>query len=193
MRQNILLKFAAVAILCAAEYYAVTHHSGRYVVVNPFALYHIELRNLQVQQMIKEGAISDEKQGVMRASDSLRVGNIDIHHASISDSDLDFLMNLKDHPLVPTKHNARVLLSDVLGCLAFVTSYTPAQSSRVFNTAVPLLKSNYSGARAGAADVLDNLGDTRAIPALRPLLHDPDPGVVDRAREAIADLSDLNA
>ena len=174
MAKKILIAFLTLNIIAAILYFATTWNQ----------------RDGQ-QEVYAHVAANVESAGAMKASSFLRLAAIDntvIAKGMITDSDLDEVISIMDHPLNNTDSAKSISQQEGLPVLHDVPHYTPAQSARVYRYVKPLLKSPSFGVRANAAEVFGRLGDKRIVPELIPLLHDAHAPVVKWARASLDEL-----
>ena len=183
MKKTVLLAFLALNLACIALYFVVSYFSRG--------------SNEEAQSAVMAASIA-QRDGGMTAGDYLKVDDV-VKQASLqgslSDRDLDWLLSRMEHPLHSDRWALFVARTDIMAGLRDVPQYTPSQADRVFAACLPLLSQvpEYPAERNGASRLLKKLGDKRAVPALRPLLSDPDPHVRQQAGEALTALGDRPA
>jgi hypothetical protein len=123
-----------------------------------------------------------ERRGIMSQSDYVHMRSIDDQSidpkGSISDTDLDFLIQLAGKP----SSNPSWLHLNVAAAFASLTRLAPGQQDRIIATALPWIRSDNKYDQLAGLAVLIHRADRRGVSFAIPLVHSPDPRVVKQAK-----------
>lgn len=128
-----------------------------------------------MDRSVYNDAVEWEKAGALRKADCIHITNI-IRDANpktgISDHALDYILQHYDEPLINTVKAHESSKMKTMIFLSIIPHYQPQQVPKIYSAACPLLKSNNAYLRFWGIHVLGRIGDTRAIPLIKPLLAD---------------------
>lgn len=137
----------------------------------------------------KQFAASQAQIGIMTEADDLKwqqITNAVKDRGSITNPEFDWLMNglqqpaISSDPTIAATRRLQFMLS-----LRQAKDYTPEQKERLYQATNSYLSAPERNDKLGALAIMRHLRDTRAIPAVTPLLNDPDALVRVSAKQTI--------
>ena len=126
----------------------------------------------------KQFAAAQVQMGIMTEADALKweqISNAIKDRGSVTDPEFDWLMRGLQQPAIsndPTIDATRRL--QFMQSLRQAKDYTPQQKERLYQATKGYLSAPERNDKLGALAIMRHLRDTRAIPAVTPLLNDPD-------------------
>ena len=123
----------------------------------------------------------DQDNGVMSRKDAAelaRISNRVEHSGTITDPDLDWVLQLFDGPpLQDTPSKRELLQATILLHIYGLKTPTSYQSDKMLRAALPLLPSRTRGVRLHGVQLIYLSDNPQARIYVEPLIHDPDPQV----------------